>query len=44
MVDLLLKGGADLWVVGDDDQAIYQWRSRIGFILNFEKIIKILQK
>lgn len=38
MIDHLLKGGADLWAVGDDDQAIYGWRgSSSKFILDFDK-------
>jgi len=38
IIRLLHKGGAEVCVVGDDDQTIYQWRgSDIDNILTFEK-------
>ena len=35
LIDLFVSGGAKLWVVGDDYQAIYGFRS-ISFMRNFE--------
>jgi DNA helicase II / ATP-dependent DNA helicase PcrA len=38
LIERLVAGGADLCVVGDDDQAIYQWRgSDVGNIVSFAK-------
>lgn len=38
LIELLVAGGAELCVVGDDDQAIYQWRgSDVANIVGFAK-------
>lgn len=38
LIELLVAAGAELCVVGDDDQAIYQWRgSDVGNIVRFKQ-------
>ncbi|GIV20059.1 MAG: DNA helicase [Armatimonadota bacterium] len=39
LIELLSNGQADIMVVGDDDQTIYEWRgARIEYIRNFPQI------
>ena len=39
LIDQFVSAGANLWVVGDDKQAIYEWRgSSTDFILNYQSL------